>query len=957
MSDVRALVISLIILTSCTLIPPAAGEETQSNVSNAWVDGWKLQVSEDLQLHSTHQLRFFDGSYGYDDLGNFYVAFAEENVEISPNAPGETGHKSTKRAIYILKYNPDGMLEWSKNVTTTRNDCNTNDDWDCKLMGLHIIGEDTFFMTWQTYHTATYEFDNGIDVDVSGHRFAVAYHNQEGWQFADSMQTRGWTVDYVIKQDLDVNDNLIVVFKENSNGGLHEYTIRAFDENGGKWARNLEVSHENPTYDYNPLLIDVVGSQTHFFAFTKDSIRYDSQAINCPSDSTNDYCHVWFSIDSNGIKQNQVVVNYTSVKFTASLVHGNGIFLLGTTEDHTWENEDTASNFTGNMTEHGERTAFIAKLSDAGNWDLSEPVSASSGNEIYNYFQQRDEGFANLFVNKNGDVTFHFQSLDGGYYQSNYFAYPGQFTVSTYQTYITINPQGVYISHTTIGYQDTDRNSNDYSAKPVVGSNGYLAAFFEGRGGEGDVVLPDGSTHYGGLAFIDYQNGGVLEFMPIEEWNDHHMFPMAISPNGDLIVWEERRITNTWYRSFTTFAVDEDGDGIGEGDNCPIMYNLDQSDYDEDGDGDACDGDDDNDGIVDALDECPTSDLEWESNSLNNHDSDGCEDNTEDYDDDSDTIVDILDLCPRGLIGIGYDADQDGCKDSEDTDDDNDGVNDGSDGCNPGIIGWSSGSITDHDGDGCLDATEDDDDDDDGIADARDTCPRGLTNWLSNSKTDVDGDGCNDQIEDLDCCSENTDSSSPDTTEVITTVFYLCPDTLEVVANVTECPESEQISEDKNITNIIIDPMSNLSDEYEICPGGNYIVVGDTDCPEENVTSSEDETTVLIDESFEPWILYVAIASVFVSICSMLIVIFRSGSGKNKNQDKWSTESMDELFLSTSPSKSIEEWKTGKQSPPVGMSGTVDDGYEWIEWPPKSDDFWYREEDSNDEWQRYDKKK
>ena len=66
---------------------------------------------------------------------------------------------------------------------------------------------------------------------------------------------------------------------------------------------------------------------------------------------------------------------------------------------------------------------------------------------------------------------------------------------------------------------------------------------------------------------------------------------------------------------------------------------------------------------------------------------------------------------------------------------------------------------------------------------------------------------------------------------------------------------------------------------------------------------------------------------------------------------------MDELFLSTSPSKSIEEWKTGKQSPPVGMSGTVDDGYEWIEWPPKSDDFWYREEDSNDEWQRYDKKK
>ena len=88
----------------------------------------------------------------------------------------------------------------------------------------------------------------------------------------------------------------------------------------------------------------------------------------------------------------------------------------------------------------------------------------------------------------------------------------------------------------------------------------------------------------------------------------------------------------------------------------------------------------------------------------------------------------------------------------------------------------------------------------------------------------------------------------------------------------------------------------------------------------------------------------------------MLIVIFRSGSNSKRQDEKWNTESVDELFLSTSPSKSIEEWKTGKQAPPVGMSGTVDDGYEWIEWPPKSDDFWYRDEDSNDEWERYDNK-
>ena len=85
----------------------------------------------------------------------------------------------------------------------------------------------------------------------------------------------------------------------------------------------------------------------------------------------------------------------------------------------------------------------------------------------------------------------------------------------------------------------------------------------------------------------------------------------------------------------------------------------------------------------------------------------------------------------------------------------------------------------------------------------------------------------------------------------------------------------------------------------------------------------------------------------------MLIVIFRSGKGKDDGEGKWNAESVDQMFNAISPNKSIEEWLTGKQSPPVGMSGSVDDGYEWIEWPPKSDDFWYRDADSSDEWIRY----
>ena len=119
-------------------------------------------------------------------------------------------------------------------------------------------------------------------------------------------------------------------------------------------------------------------------------------------------------------------------------------------------------------------------------------------------------------------------------------------------------------------------------------------------------------------------------------------------------------------------------------------------------------------------------------------------------------------------------------------------MNDGSDNCNPGIIGWSSGSITDHDSDGCFDASEDEDDDNDGVADSVDTCPRGLTNWISNSKTDSDGDGCNDEIEDLDCCEGDDNNTQSDTSDGMR-ILYVCPNTLEVVENVADCPESEQI--------------------------------------------------------------------------------------------------------------------------------------------------------------------
>ena len=51
---------------------------------------------------------------------------------------------------------------------------------------------------------------------------------------------------------------------------------------------------------------------------------------------------------------------------------------------------------------------------------------------------------------------------------------------------------------------------------------------------------------------------------------------------------------------------DIDGDSINNGeDNCPLVSNLDQSDYDDDGVGDACHEDCDGDGFKNQEDVCP----------------------------------------------------------------------------------------------------------------------------------------------------------------------------------------------------------------------------------------------------------------------------------------------------------------------------------------------------------------
>ncbi|MBN1945692.1 MAG: thrombospondin type 3 repeat-containing protein [Bradymonadales bacterium] len=107
---------------------------------------------------------------------------------------------------------------------------------------------------------------------------------------------------------------------------------------------------------------------------------------------------------------------------------------------------------------------------------------------------------------------------------------------------------------------------------------------------------------------------------------------------------------------------DRDGDGIPDArDNCPDLYNPDQSDSDHDGLGDACDPTDtDGDGIPDAADNCPTI----HNPQQEDRDQDGIGDACDDMDADLDGWLDQQDNCPDLYNPDQADWDEDGTGDA-----------------------------------------------------------------------------------------------------------------------------------------------------------------------------------------------------------------------------------------------------------------------------------------------------
>ena len=199
---------------------------------------------------------------------------------------------------------------------------------------------------------------------------------------------------------------------------------------------------------------------------------------------------------------------------------------------------------------------------------------------------------------------------------------------------------------------------------------------------------------------------------------------------------------------------DSDNDGYYDTiDNCPNLFNDDQSDIDEDLIGDACDvcpdivddqSDSDSDGFGDACESCPYDQIKIEPGIC------GC--GVEDTDTDGDGSADCIDLCPYdlgkiepGICGCGVedlDADIDGYFECIDDCDDSDYF------INPGVS-----ESCDHQDNNCNgNIDEGFDADNDSIPDCGDNC----SSEANPDQSDVDVDGVGD-VCDI-CPADSTDT-------------------------------------------------------------------------------------------------------------------------------------------------------------------------------------------------------
>lgn len=979
-------VLSILITSTLPLVNADGGQEQPPEY--AFLPSWNGNLASDLDPSGESVANGFKFSnHDFDDQGNLYYAESEDYG----NWMNGQYYFSNQRGIHIIKIDANQQVEYSE-VISCSSYCNNADYVYSKIIGMHVVDEDRFYISLSTYNTNLY-FD-GSQYVSNQRNLITAFYDSGTWSWVDVEQIpSGYGYQKIKHMQLDDSGNLYIVKADSTSGNWQEYSITSYSPNGTNWVRTFELPYESPTYNYMAPLFDIDENGLHGLFTIPNQMKYDSQTLNCPTSGENGYCHLWLSIDESGVKTSTVGSPYSSINFNRMIVHNDSLYLSGETTDYV-VSSNTESNFSNQKISHSPRRAqYLAVMESDGTWGYHIAV-----NELQTYYQY---GYL-IDVTDEGDMIFH--AIYNDPVSIGTTSITTQTNADLESIILSIHPDTGLNWFTGIGFTNAnflpiDMNSDGSTVTFVAEDPNNGQIFFEY---DGDLDWSSSTSTSGNYIFwVETENGDIVD---IESTNAEMVY--SRSPGGGLLAGVGQ---NIYY-----FMPDYDGDNIGTEDNCPDVYNPDQSDYNGNGLGDACDDDDDSDGVFDFDDLCPEGTTGWISDSINDFDGDGCKDaEEEDNDDDNDGIPDFRDSCQYGIGGALNDLDGDGCKDSEDDDDDGDLVRDESDLCVDGVIDWSSGTLTDHDGDGCKDDDEEDkDDDNDGVADSIDTCPRGATNWPSNINTDFDGDGCKDGFEDedddgdgitnvLDSCpdsfgevnaqgcsasqtlQENGGSNivyyvcssgsvvvldpedCPDASSNPTpndngnvdddTFYFVCPGGSDVVTDLSEC-EGSIVGGTSNLT-LVIDPSSNASSDYITCDGGQAIVLDRSNCPEnietENLASQDDSV------AGGGMMLFFVAGTFVMSTVALLAVLLRKQSPA---ETSFAPVDSTEKYFKEEPSLP-QEAPTLPSPPPSktsvatepspDMIGTSHEGKEWIEWPENSGNHFYRELGFGGNWTKY----
>ena len=407
---------------------------------------------------------------------------------------------------------------------------------------------------------------------------------------------------------------------------------------------------------------------------------------------------------------------------------------------------------------------------------------------------------------------------------------------------------------------------------------------------------------------------------------------------------------------------DDDGDTVlNPDDHCPATPANETADTEPPWQGcSASQKDTDNDGVSDDVDQCQgfndSIDVDLDGipdgcDSMIDTDGDGYNDTVE-----GDCLSDPLDNA-----SIPIDTDSDGECDGLDLDDDNDDVADADDQC-PGYD-----DAIDVDGDGIIDGCDDIiDSDGDGVADSFEMCP-GYDDAID---VDADGtpDGCDSIIDsDFDFVANGDDE---------------CPDTeAAVVVNENGCSPA-QLDTDS-------DGVNDAEDHCPVTPGGTHdadvdgcpddtdsdgILDVDDACAGSSADEQVDTTGCVPDTGFfaggfggDNSILLGGLAALLVSII-LLVTVMIVRRGKESEDYKQQSEIFEDVSTSSikwsgagmpsrRPAEGASMPTSGSpaepSSPHVAQVGEVQaDGFEYLEHPPNSDDWWCRDQQTN-HWQRW----